>query len=140
MIYRINLGENKKVSKGNERIVSTDDLFAIVSKLSDDNPGAMNVCMMICQNANDVDQDASANGLLTLRLFDTEEIYGSRIWMLYKDVCNSNIVNVGAILRAMQLGLVARTDVNHAIDNRGKGINVPDLLSQVMYQLPAFNR
>ena len=123
-----------------ERIKLEDSTLDVFTKLSEGNPGALTVLMSVLENAPIVDPQAFGGGVITLLAFDTHGIYGSRIWMLYKDVCGQDIPNVIAVLRAMQLGFVRESEVDHAIDNRGAGLDVPDLLKQVMERLPEFNK
>ncbi len=82
--------------------------------LSDGNPGAVNVLMMILKEGSAIDPDA-ADPSLTLLSFDTNEIYGSRIWVLYKNVCDQSLVKTIAALRAVQLGIVSKETLNDAI-------------------------
>lgn len=49
--------------------------------LSEGNPGALNVLMQL-------EQKFGAMALITV---DSKALYGSRIWMLYKDVCGEDI-------------------------------------------------
>ena len=70
---------------------------------------------------------------------DTLEIYGSEIWMLYKDVCKENIVHTIAMLRAFQLGIVGKVSLKTAINNYGEGIDLDKILVSVTERLPDFN-
>lgn len=47
------------------------------------NPGALNVCMELIK--------VSSLGILTLLHLDDMEIYGSDIWLCYKDICKEDI-------------------------------------------------
>jgi hypothetical protein len=123
-----------------ERIELTDSFLNVVVKLSEGNPGAANVCMMLMESAKMVNHQAAGDGILTLLALDTHGIYGSKIWMLYKDVCGQDIVTVHAVLRAIQLGIIPESKVLHAIDNRGEGLDVPSLLKAVMEKLDQFNK
>ncbi len=122
----------------NERIKGTDSMMDVVMKMMDGNPGALTVCMEILQKTEEIDPDCALGGLGTLLSLDTYNIYGSRIWMLYKDVCKQDIVKTIAMLRACQLGILSRDSLNYAIDNYGKGIDVDSLYKQVKEQLPNF--
>jgi len=123
-----------------ERISLDDTLIEVVTKMSEGNPGAMRVCMDLMAQAPIVDPDCFGGGYVTILFLDSSGIYGSRIWMLYKDVCGESIVNTIAVIRSHQLGFITNSELQYAIDNRGEGLDVPDLLAQVQDQLPAFNR
>jgi len=123
----------------NERIndlsMTTQD---VVLTLVEGNPGALRVCLEILAD-NTTDLDNSLGGFGVLLSLDTLHIYGSRIWMLYKDVCKQNISNVLAVLRGWQLGHLTRDVLNHAIDNMGDGIDLNAVMTEVQKELPNFN-
>jgi hypothetical protein len=58
--------------------------------------------------------------------------------LLFKDVCGQSIIKTVGMLRAVQLGYCSREKLNHAIDNRGQGIDIPALMTQVRERLPDF--
>jgi hypothetical protein len=122
----------------NERITGTDTIQDIVVKMSEGNPGAISVMVQLIESSPIVDPQALMGGLGSLLSLDTLNIYGSRIWMLYKDVCGQDIAKTIGLLRAWQLGIVTQSNLNHAIDNYGEGIDVDDTLSKVVEQLPEF--
>ena len=115
--------------------MSTMDVFVA---LADGNPGAIKAMLDIFENAEKVDPDAMLGGLGAVLSLDTHQIYGPRIWMLYKDVCDGDVVKVLALLRGVQLGLMPVSTLNTAIDNRGQGVDVSDVLARVRQRLPAF--
>lgn len=122
------------------RIKGTDTPMDVVVKMVDGNPGATSVCMRLIQEGNAIDPGSSLGGLNIILMLDTFEVYGSRIWMLYKDVCGEDIVKTTAVIRAHQLGIITRAALNHAIDNYGRGIDVDELLVKVKEALPAFGK
>jgi hypothetical protein len=124
--------------KGKERIALNDNAMTITIKLAEGNPGALNVCLELIKNNASVDPISAWGEFGTLISFDSCGIYSSRIWMLFKDVCNQDIVKVIALMRAWGLGFVSKEDLLHAIDNYGKGIDVDDLVEQVLIRLPEF--
>lgn len=122
----------------NCRIKLTDSVQDAVIKLSDGNPGALRVCMEILQKGELIDPASALGGFGALLTFDTFEIYGSKIWMLYKDVCKENLVMTLAVLRACQLGYISWDELSNAIDNYGDGIDVESLYNQVKERLTNF--
>jgi hypothetical protein len=110
----------------------------IAVDLAEGNPGAATVCGEMLLKTPQIDPDSALGGLGALLSLDTLEIYGSRIWGLYKDVCGQNLVKMEGVLRANQLGFIGGHAINHAIDNRGEGINPDKLLAEVKEHLPRF--
>jgi len=115
-----------------------DSLKEVLFKVSEGNPGALRVCMEIVKEGKQIDPDNIMGGIGVLLSLDDMEIYSSRIWMFYKDVCKESIVGMLAVLRARQLGFISDTIINHAIDNYGQGIDVKDCYRQVKKKLPHF--
>ena len=67
-----------------DRITGLDmSIFEIVGALSEGNPGALRVLMEL------FGKDGA--GFLDVFGCDSKRLYGSRIWMLYKDVCGEDI-------------------------------------------------
>ena len=122
-----------------ERIGLGDTILSATMKLSEGNPGALRVCMDLLQHSGAIDPDSAMGGLGSLLCLDTEGIYGPQIWMLYKDVCGENLVNMVAVLRAMQLGIVRRVDVKLAL-NHSTNMDVAEVLDRVQLRLPAFGK
>ena len=120
------------------RIGLTDTGKSAVVKLCDGNPGAITVmCNMLAQGAA-IDPDSAFGGLGVLLAMDAEEIYGSRVWMLFKDVCGQDLNKTLALLRAVQLGILMRSKLHHAIDNYGEGVDVDATCEAVKERLPRF--
>lgn len=126
----------------NERIrdlnMSTVD---VVIALCGGNPGAMSVCVRMLKEGANIDPDSARGGLGAVLSLDTENIWEERIWMLCNDVCGQDLVKTLALLRALQLGGLAgvtSASLNHAIDNRGEGIDVDAALAAVQERLPKF--
>jgi hypothetical protein len=122
----------------NERIEGTDNVMSMVMKLSEGNPGALTVCMEAFQNVAEIDPIGALGGLAPMLSMDTLGIYGSRIWMLYKDVCGERLPYFLAMLRGWQLGYLPEATLNNAIDNYGKGLDVDAIAAKVCERIPEF--
>lgn len=126
----------------NTRINLQDDAMSAIVKLSDGNPGAMNVCMQLLQNGEKIDPDNFMGGLGCLLSLDTHGIYGSDIYVLNKDICDRDLVKTIGMLRACQLGFLSESILKVACsrqDRSGKDlIKVDELLLKVKQQLPKF--
>jgi len=129
------------VSYENPRITLTDSIMSAVIKMSDGNPGAVTVLTQILNQGAAIDPDDAFGALGALLSLDTEDIYGSRIWMLYKDVANHNLVDMLGLLRAVQLGFLGSAQLQHAIDNGAPEEGwVEHWVGKVKERLPAFGR
>jgi hypothetical protein len=124
------------------RIKITMSFAEVVKALSrtDDggyNPGAVSVLTQIVAYASQIDPDDCFGPLGPMMGLDNLDCYGSRIWMLYKDVCGQNTHAMLGVLRAVQLGFTTDWEVNAAID-RKTTLDIPALLAQVKERLPNF--
>ena len=120
-----------------ERIKLHDSFQDIFVKMSDGNPGAVNVLMTIIQQGGGIDPTNMLGPLAPILSLDSCAIYGSRIWMLWKDVCGQRLPEFLAVLRAWQLGILTRERLDASIDGR-EAICVETLLAQVRERLPNF--
>ena len=123
----------------NERITGNDTTESMLKKMSEGNPGGLRVCMDILTHTPKFDPTNAIGGIGPILLLDTLGIYGSRIWMLYKDVCGERLPYCLATIRGFQLGIVSKADLNYAIDNYGDGINVEEIAAKVCERIPEFN-
>ena len=123
-----------------ERITLEDSLGSSVIKLTESNPGALSVLMRIVKEYDEIDQDSAFGPLSGLLFLDAKGIYGERIWLFYKDVCNTSLVHMLAVMRACQLGFLSMPMIDHAIDNMGQGIDMQAVLKFVYSELPNFNK
>jgi hypothetical protein len=92
-------------------------------KMSEGNPGALTVMIKILQEAPNIDK--LDNGFSTIIGFDLLGLYGSEIWMFYKDVCKESIVHTIAAIRGWQLGLLTELEVRN-------GNFVPEVLTKII--------
>lgn len=67
----------------NSRIKLTMSVPDCIINVVDGNPGALRVCMNLLEN-NEL-------GFADLLHLDDMEIYGSDIWLCYKDICRENL-------------------------------------------------
>lgn len=126
----------------NERLKLSMSFTEMVLAMTEGNKGAMSVIMKLSAHSKEIDPDAFGGGLSNILLLDTLNIYGWRIWGLFKDVCKENLTLMIAVLRAYQMGQLAgvtKDALYHAIENRGEGIDPNAALAAVVEQLPNFN-
>jgi hypothetical protein len=122
----------------NERIKYTDTMQDVIVNMSEGNPGAITVMIQMIKTAPKIDPQSALGPLGPLLNLDTLNIWGSRIWMFYKDVCNEDISKTIGILRGWQLGIISDSALNHAIDSYGEGLDVDASLKVVCERLPDF--
>lgn len=126
-----------------ERIQLSDTPMDIFKKMSEGNPGALNVLILLFKENASIDPDSALEGLGTILSLDSYGIYGSKIWILYKDICEENLVKMIAVLRACQLGLFNNNTLKEACnkeDYSGKNmVPVEELCLKVKEKLPNFN-
>lgn len=120
------------------KIKLEDSVLDIVVKMSEGNPGAAMVIAEILQNGGTIDPQSFSGGLVTLMHLDDMGVYGSRIYLLAKDVCQRDITKVIAAVRAVQLGILPSLKLQHAIDNHGDGVDMNLILPQVKERLTQF--
>ena len=88
------------------RIELSDSVQSAIIKMAEGNPGAVRVLCELFKWSPTIDPQSALGGLGPILSLDTEGIYGSQIWVLYKDVCGQSILNVLALLRAKQMGVL----------------------------------
>ena len=123
----------------NERITGQDNVITAITKLSEGNPGGLTVCMNAYKFSPVIDPIGSLGGFAPMLALDTLGIYGSRIWMLYKDVCGERLPYFLAMLRGWQLGYLPTATLLSAIDNYGEGVDVDAVAKQVCERIPEFD-
>lgn len=90
-------------------------------EMSDGNPGGLNVMLELLEKGLSIDPGNAANrisqsGLGVVIMLDGYGIYGSDIWVLYKDMCGQNIIKMVAALRMMQMGIMEAEPIKSLID------------------------
>ena len=88
------------------------------------NPGAISVLTEMMRRAPEI----------VLHL-ETLNIVGSRIWMLYKDVCKEDIAKTILLVYANKIGIISKESLDKAIDNYGEGLDVEETVKQVEKEL-----
>ena len=124
----------------NTRIKLTDTPLDSMVKLAEGNPGAITVLMGLMSKGPKIDPQDIMGGLGQILALDSHAIYGSRIWMFYKDVCGSDFTKMIALMRSVQLGIISEDKLNHAIDNYGDGLDINKLHNLVCDRLESFEK
>ncbi|MFA5766563.1 MAG: hypothetical protein WC919_01400 [Candidatus Paceibacterota bacterium] len=124
-----------------ERLTGQDTMLTAITKIAGGNPGALRVCTEIVKWGTEIDPNGLPFG--TLLILDSLHIYGYRVWLLYKDICQENLITTMACLRGWQLGIVNQKDLIKAIDNaesgnRAHSLDLPLILVAVRERLGNF--
>ena len=122
------------------RIKLNDTLIDAITRMSGGNPGALTVLIDLAKESSRIDPQSAMGAFSPILLFDSFNIYEERIWMLYKDVCNQDLVKTLACLRACQMGLLDPDELNRAINGETHSIVTDDLLELLKTHLPEFNK
>lgn len=128
------------LDKTRNRVTLTDTPKDVIIKIAEGNPGALTVSMQILEQTPTIDPDCAMGGLMVLLGLDDLGIYGSKIWMLYKDVCKQSIPKTLSTLRAHQLGYITTIELMYGINSYGAGLNIDDLYDKVQERLPDFDK
>lgn len=117
------------------RIKTGDSIKDVIMNMSERNIGASFVVTCLTVYGGEIDSSNVLGGMGNLLTLDLNGIYGSRIWMLFKDVCNEDLVNMVIVIQAVQLGIIPIDVLNHAIDNYGDGIDIKAITEEVCSQV-----
>ena len=115
-----------------ERLALTDTTLDVAVKMSEGNPGAVSVLAQMIKYGGFI--EPKSTGFMPILLLDSLGIYGSQIWVLYKDVCKESILNLLSILRYYQLGLMAEGDYLFNLNRDFDAVK-----TAVKERLPEFN-
>lgn len=121
-----------------ERIELNDTALSACMKLAEGNPGAITALMKLMGAAPRIDPDSAWGAIGPLFSLDRMGIYGSNIWLLWKDVCGQDAVKVKTLFRAAQLGIISETPIKMAAASGEHSFDFDALLADVRKQLPAF--
>jgi hypothetical protein len=120
------------------RIDLTDNMMTAVMKLADGNPGAITALLTMATKAAEIDPDSAFGAFSPLFALDTHGIYGSDIWVLWKDVCGMDPVKAETLFRSVQLGYLPESRLTSA--TKPSDVDFQALNDRVCKELPAFAR
>ena len=115
-------------------------MIDVIQIMSDGNPGAITVMMELISKTPVIDPDNLLGGMGNILSLDTYGIYGSDIWVFYKDLCDQDIVNVITVLRAVQLGYFREERLYEALKRYrwDDDVDLDELRGMVQGRLPLF--
>lgn len=88
------------------KLTLSDEVKDIAIKMCEGNPGALEVLMGLMTH-----RFVSTSGAILLLWLDLCGIYGSEIWILFKDKCHSDWILLERTYHAMQLGHISLENI-----------------------------
>lgn len=126
-----------------ERITLSDNVVSAITKMVEGNMGAMNVCMSLIKEGEQIDPQNIMGGFGFILDLDREGIYGTDIYVFWNDICNRETSKMMAVLRAVQLGFFSGevlANACHRQDYSGRSmVPVDELYQKVIERLPKFD-
>jgi hypothetical protein len=119
-----------------EKLRLEDSIIDIIIKMSNDDSGATVILSDIIEQGERIDPYMDSSFIYIFDL-DEMEIYGTDIWILYEDVCDSNVANFIALLRSRRLGYTTTEEIKEKIRNQ-KAFDFSKILSKIKKDLPDF--
>jgi hypothetical protein len=121
------------------RIEGDDSVMSAIMKITEGNLGALSVCSQLVKGYEGIAPGPlMCNGFWYVMTLDSYGIYGSRVWMLYNDLCKRCLVRTALLLHALAGGFITIELLNYGIDTRGAGIDFGGLHEKVKAENPAF--
>lgn len=121
------------------RIDSKMTIVDAIVSVVEGNPGATIALTEVMSVYKEVDPDSAFGEITPLLNCDSFEIYGSKIHILYKDICELNPDRFIMVMRATQLGFLSVNDLQAATKYPPEAkLDLDDLASKVTKQLPRF--
>lgn len=108
------------------KIKLQDTVQDIVLKMSSGNPGAITVLCDLANKGAEIDPQDFMDGLGSILMLDTCEIYGTDIYVLFNDKCGRDLRKTIMILRAVQLGLFDTIKLKNMCSDQMRKINLTD--------------
>jgi hypothetical protein len=119
------------------RIQKSDSVQNGIVKMGEGNPGAITVCINLLKFSEQISPNAGPGGGLTYILaLDEFQIYGCRIWMLFKDVCGESLHKMVAVLVARSAEIISQRELELAIDGTGLKLDLDTLMDTITEKFP----
>lgn len=108
------------------KIQLTDSVLEMIMKMVDGNPGAIMAITELMNNAERIDPQSAFGPISPILSLDTNEIYGSDIYILFNDKCKRDPRKCLLLLRAVQLGLRPHGWLQDLASDKMRRINISD--------------
>ncbi len=128
----------------NTRLTIDMTVMDAVLVMGEENPGAITTLVDLIRVSQICDPYYFAGVLGPMLALDSHGIYGSKIWVLRKDVCNGSLLNMLTLMRCCQMGVIGYDTANEEISRVENGqrtvLNFKDLLQRLQTHLPNFGK
>lgn len=113
-----------------DKILSDTSIRGFISDMAEGNIGAMRVLHELLGEGETLANEVliPGGGIGLIGGLDWLGIYGPRIWMLYKDVCEERLAVMIALMLLVRFGDMKKEALDHAIDNNGDGIDINEVI------------
>ena len=122
------------------KLTENETLHSAILKLAEQNPGAIRVLTLLVSSQPSIDPDTALGPYDPLYTLDALQIYGSKIWVLYKDVCDCSVLNLFVLFRGQQLGIIRPQSIKLAAETGVNTFDFKALLISIQKQLPNFGQ
>lgn len=106
-------------------------------KMSGGNPGALHVLMESIRTSPKIDPANAMGEWGFIINLDALEIYESQIWVLYKDLCGEDLTKTIALVRSVQMGILAKEKLLNAM-SKTETIDIDHIVGLLQESLPEF--
>jgi len=108
------------------RIQLQDSGLDMIIKMSDGNPGAVVTLMKILSESATIDPQSVLGGIGPVLALDTLEVYGTDIYVLFNDKCDSDMRKFIMLLRAHQLGIITEELIRELAADQTRQVNLTE--------------
>jgi hypothetical protein len=106
------------------RISLSDGFQDVIIKMTDENPGAISALIELSNEVTDIDPDNDFGPFGPALSFDTYEIYGSSIYVIWNDKCFRESRKTLLLLKAVQLGILQKSRLQAMAADQTGSINL----------------
>ena len=121
------------------KISLRDTVYSAIDKISDNNDKAKEIlreCIRIYKN---VDPASLYKDFTLLINCDAYGVYGDRLVRLFQNSCSSNYKHFIGVMRAVQLKIISREELNTMIDGNSENVYFCLPFDTLQQRVPAFS-
>ena len=100
------------------KVTLMDTVPGMIVKLAEGNPGACNCLLSMLQKS---DWYGNCDPVMMILMLDEIGIYGEKIYMLWNDCCDKDLVKMELVLRNHQMGHLSKEVIKNNL-SKGRGI------------------
>ena len=128
-----------------QKIELSESIQDVMVKMSNGNPGAIPAIIDLYKNGIEIDPDSMLRELGPILYLDSNEIYGSDIYILWNDKCDRDVRRFIMLLRACKLGIFSNQKLKQLSLDQMRKVNITeeewkDIEEKVLEQLPNFKK